>query len=273
MPTIVESVGRGGANRPADVEVVQVLINKHIGMITPLRPLGVDGRVGPNTVGAIEEFQRRVLEMAEPDGRVDPHGRTLKALITGKAVETAGAAPYGTRQQEQPTAKWVGIAASESSWMSIAGEEVGQKEKKGHAANNPRILEYIATFPALKKILVDKDNKSGPYLGEVDETAWCACFVNWCMIQAGRKRGPSARAKDWLNYGAVLDTPVPGALTIIYKAPKTSTDKKMTPSGYHIGFYVRGGGSSITLLGGNQGDQVKEATFTGYTVMGYRWPQ
>src|SRR5688572_15869905 len=173
MPTILESVGRGGSNRPADVEVIQVLINKQMGQLTPLRPLAVDGRVGPNTIGAIEEFQRRVLGMNAPDGRVDKNGSTLRALISGKPkAEAGGGAPYGARQQEQPTAKWVGIAASEATWMPLAEEEVGQKEKPGYAENNPRILEYIATFPALKTIL--KDKKAGVYYGDVDETAWCA---------------------------------------------------------------------------------------------------
>lgn len=46
----------------------------------------------------------------------------------------------------------------------------------------------------------------------------------------------------------------------------------MTTSGYHVGFFVRSSGASVTLLGGNQGNQVCERAFTGYAIKGYRWP-
>jgi hypothetical protein len=81
--TITQSVGRGGINLPQDVRTIQELINNHIGKLTPLRPLTVDSRIGPNTIAAIEEFQRRVVNLARPDGRVDPGGRTLQALNAG----------------------------------------------------------------------------------------------------------------------------------------------------------------------------------------------
>lgn len=85
------SVGRGGTNRVEDVRVVQELLNKHIRPPTP--PLAVDGSVGPQTVGAIESFQRRVLSMTHPDGRVDPGGSTLAALASD-AGEPPSAPPF-----------------------------------------------------------------------------------------------------------------------------------------------------------------------------------
>jgi hypothetical protein len=80
MTNISASVGRGGVNRLSDVKTVQKLLNENIGLITPLRPLDEDGRIGPNTLSAIEEFQRRVVGMLKPDRRVDPNGRTWSAL-------------------------------------------------------------------------------------------------------------------------------------------------------------------------------------------------
>ena len=85
MPIIIRaSVGRGGVNRFEDVRVVQELLNKH----TPprMQPLTVDGIVGPKTIAAIEDFQRRVLSMIHPDGRVDPDGPTLRALCRNATV-------------------------------------------------------------------------------------------------------------------------------------------------------------------------------------------
>ena len=78
MATITGSVGRGGSNRSQDVRTVQSLLNNH--RQSPLVKLVVDGLVGPNTIGAIEEFQRSKVNMSYPDGRVDPGGKTLSAL-------------------------------------------------------------------------------------------------------------------------------------------------------------------------------------------------
>jgi len=85
------SVGAGGQNRRQDVEVIQNLINFNIAKITPIRPLTVDGRVGPKTNGAIAEFQRRVVKMNRPDSRVDPRGRTLRELQKARPKTTPDA--------------------------------------------------------------------------------------------------------------------------------------------------------------------------------------
>jgi hypothetical protein len=78
MASINSSVGRDGVNSPKDVRVIQDLLN---GCAHPPKPpLTVDGKVGPRTVTAIEDFQKHVLDRKRPDGRVDPDGRTLAAL-------------------------------------------------------------------------------------------------------------------------------------------------------------------------------------------------
>jgi hypothetical protein len=78
MKTIVASVGRGGLNRTEDVLLVQELLNLHIR--APQRPLVVDGVMSSRTIAAIEEFQRRVVTIHRPDGRIDPGDRTMAAL-------------------------------------------------------------------------------------------------------------------------------------------------------------------------------------------------
>ena len=42
--------------------------------------LAEDGMIGPKTQAAIDKFQKKVLR--QPDGRIDPHGPTIKALTT-----------------------------------------------------------------------------------------------------------------------------------------------------------------------------------------------
>jgi len=84
MAIIHASVGRGGVNRPEDVRVVQELLNKHTRPSMQL--LQVDGMAGSKTIAAIEAFQRHMLSMIHPDGRVDPNGRTLIALSSNASV-------------------------------------------------------------------------------------------------------------------------------------------------------------------------------------------
>ena len=85
MKTIVASVGRGGLNRTEDVLLVQALLNRHIQ--APQRPLVVDGVMSSRTIAAIEAFQRRVLNIHRPDGRIQPGDATMVAL-TRQAEQT-----------------------------------------------------------------------------------------------------------------------------------------------------------------------------------------
>ena len=82
--TIVASVGRGGVNRYQDVITVQNLLNQNIKSIAPTPLLGTDGKIGTNTISAIELFQKKVVGLTSPDGLVDPKGRTIKMLATTK---------------------------------------------------------------------------------------------------------------------------------------------------------------------------------------------
>ena len=79
MSTILAAVGRGAINRTDDVRLVQALLNKH--RQAPQRPLALNGVVGPQMIAAIEDFQRRAMQMPRPDGRVDPGGQTFAALL------------------------------------------------------------------------------------------------------------------------------------------------------------------------------------------------
>lgn len=80
---ISHSVGRAATNNRDDVKVVQILLNENLGQLIPYRPLTIDGRIGPQTLNMIGEFQKRVLRVAHPDQKVDPNGGTLRALRAG----------------------------------------------------------------------------------------------------------------------------------------------------------------------------------------------
>ena len=82
--TITASVGRNGGNRRHDVVAVQELINEHLPAGTAR--LAVDGLAGPLTIAAIETCQRRLVGLHHADGRIDPHGRTLRVLNAAEAA-------------------------------------------------------------------------------------------------------------------------------------------------------------------------------------------
>jgi hypothetical protein len=84
MPrTLGKSVGNGGFNREQDVLAVQDLLNLvPPGQGGPTSFINVDGLAFGQTQDAIKKFQRVALRIAVPDGRVDPGGRTLRALNT-----------------------------------------------------------------------------------------------------------------------------------------------------------------------------------------------
>lgn len=81
MSHIGASVGRGGTNRPDDVRTIQKLLNEH--SLPPLRALDVDGYAGQQTIDAIAHFQSVKVGLKDPDGRVDPGGKTLRMLLDG----------------------------------------------------------------------------------------------------------------------------------------------------------------------------------------------
>lgn len=100
---IADAVGEGARNAPDDVRRVQHLLNAWAA--ATMRPLlVVDGRCGARTLAAIRDYQAQVVRLGEPDGRVDPGGRTWTALAAGlgSAVPLSGAAWWHAHQARFP---------------------------------------------------------------------------------------------------------------------------------------------------------------------------
>jgi uncharacterized protein (TIGR02594 family) len=131
-------------------------------------------------------------------------------------------------------------------WLKIAFQEIGVKEYSG-AADNPRVVAYLSSTSLGKN---DRSN---------DETYWCSAFVNWCVEQAGFEGTDSAWAKSWLNWGKKLDKAKEGCIAILTR------DK-----GGHVAFYLSEDAKNVTLLGGNQNDQVCIQKYPKSKVLGYR---
>jgi peptidoglycan hydrolase-like protein with peptidoglycan-binding domain len=105
MKKITASVGNKGINKLADVKVIQTLLNqqKLVGFTIPLR---VDGKSGPKTIYRIEAFQKNIVKMIRPDGRVDPGGKSINVLnktpvgmATIKALKVTYSSGIPTKKQ------------------------------------------------------------------------------------------------------------------------------------------------------------------------------
>jgi len=81
MYRLTGSVGQGGRNAHDDVVLVQKQLNKNaqIAALTGLVP--ETGICDESTIRAILSFQRTVVRLGNPDGRIDPHGRTWRMLL------------------------------------------------------------------------------------------------------------------------------------------------------------------------------------------------
>lgn len=111
--TISAAVGTTpAANNSDDVRTVQQLLR---GVQPPLSAaVTVTGSIDPTTIQAIREFQRRF--MSNPDGRVDPDGRTLYHLNNGGATNFVGCSATQRRTIDRnfiEAQKWLDLVLRE----------------------------------------------------------------------------------------------------------------------------------------------------------------
>lgn len=143
MSQIDGSVGQGGDNLERDVRTVQQLLNRQD--LSPLTSLAVDGRIGSRTLEAIRHFQTRYLGIQNPDGRVDPEGRTFRRL-------TAGPSPRGTGE-------------------STETRQVDRKERAARV--DPRVQETAVTTRIIDNLIPHfgsiRAKIIGGYLSDTDQ--------------------------------------------------------------------------------------------------------
>jgi uncharacterized protein (TIGR02594 family) len=133
-------------------------------------------------------------------------------------------------------------------FLSVAKKYIGLKEVLGKGSN-ATIDEWFKSFgyPKLK-----------------DDTAWCSLFANVVVREAGYAGTGSLAARSWLNWGKPLKNPVPGCI-VVFKRGNSSWEG-------HVAFYVSETKTHIKVVGGNQSDQVSEASYPKSQLLGYRQP-
>jgi uncharacterized protein (TIGR02594 family) len=133
--------------------------------------------------------------------------------------------------------------ANRAPWLAIAVHEIGIKEYGGSDQNHPRIQAYLATVNDLSDIKKSQD-----------ETAWCACFMNWCVEKSQLHGTDSAWAKSWGNW-------CNGVAAAKIQAGDIAVFDRSSPgkSGGHVGIYIteNNAASEVLVLGGNQSNSVR----------------
>jgi hypothetical protein len=81
-PQIGGSVGRKGANSSEDIKLLQRLLNLNLPLPDP--PVPENGVLDGATIAAIENFQRVMLGVSAPDGKVEPRKITFQTLAVDK---------------------------------------------------------------------------------------------------------------------------------------------------------------------------------------------
>lgn len=243
--TLSDSVGEKGKNNPADVTLVKTLLNKFGAGLDP-----ANTNCGPTTIAAIKKFQQEKAGFQNPDGLISPNGQTWKAL-NGQAPANNGG-NQNTGNQQQPAGNGNG---AKPGWLTKAESQKGISEKE---AKNYEIINGYFKSCGLK--FGDGGIESPT------KTAWCAAFVSWCLKNSGNSALSSydgVRAKSYAGYGQSTKDgkPAYGAIGVC-----------KTAYGHHVGIVVGRNGDSIVLLGGNQGDQVKNSGFPLNTFIGFRFP-
>ena len=131
----------------------------------------------------------------------------------------------------------------------LARKEVGTKEVVG-SKHNSTVVAYFrdAGHPEI----VD------------DETAWCAAFVGAMLARAGVKPTGSLAARSYLKWGSPvgLAEAKPGDLVIFQRGSSSWQG--------HVGFYVKHDATTISVLGGNQANQVSIAKYPQAKLLGIR---
>ena len=152
-PPIFTSVGRGGANAPGDVFVVQSLLNDRLPQ--PHSPVPVTGVADVGTTLAIEAYQAVVMKMTPPSGRVDPGSPTYYSLAARPLVENLPPPSVG-RFGKIPGEIADAAIASHKRWTVPASVTVAQWAVESawggsmpSGSNNPFGIKATGTQPSV----------------------------------------------------------------------------------------------------------------------------
>ena len=155
---------------------------------------------------------------------------------TDRAVEILNAAPRG------PTPRDVAHYFAELTLTNADGERYNAEWR---VRANPVIVAFFVQATDLGN------------LEEGDGTAWCAAFVNWCLMRTGKRGTRSASSGSFRCQGREALPPQPGDIAVF---KKHGFSEPCEGQG-HVGFFISRQGEDLTILGGNQHDCVRTSFY------------
>lgn len=131
--------------------------------------------------------------------------------------------------------------------IAAARAHLGVKEWPG-AKSNPAVEVFFA--------------RAG-HPGLQDDVPWCAAFVGAVLAECGIQPSGNLMARSYLKWGRAVPSrdAQPGDV-VVFRRGKA-------PAG-HVAFFLSWAGARVHVIGGNQGDQVSEATFQVEDVLAIR---
>jgi peptidoglycan hydrolase-like protein with peptidoglycan-binding domain len=165
MAVIGKSVGQDGENVRADVALVQTLLNAVIDLLG-LAPLYADGLCGKGTVAAIRAFQFRFTGIVDPDGRIDPGGRTFLKLVSAAAAAHARATPAAPDPRRSGATWW--------------------KANQGRYANSAALSDLASPFQGKARTFVAALRAAGAIvtIGATRRNRTRAWLMHFCFMIA-----------------------------------------------------------------------------------------
>lgn len=114
----------------------------------------------------------------------------------------------------------------------------------------PDLAAYTRAWPVRWNPVIVEFFRATKTKPSGDTTAWCAAFMNWCLMRASAQSGVpipltrSAAAKSFRTWGVLAEKPQIGDVAVFKNVGN--------PEHGHVGFYAGETASSVLVLGGNQ---------------------
>lgn len=112
---------------------------------------------------------------------------------------------------------------------------------------------YITAWPERWNPVIVEFFKATKLQPSGDTTAWCAAFMNYCLMTSAigktmptgaSPRTQSAAALSFKNWGKTTDNPKPGDIVVFRNVN--------SPGHGHVGFFLADQGDKVLVMGGNQ---------------------
>jgi uncharacterized protein (TIGR02594 family) len=139
----------------------------------------------------------------------------------------------------------------------IANRFCGTKEASG-IVDNPLIMAMLK---------LDND------WPQHDEVPWCSAFVNFIAWLLGLQRSRSLMARSWLRVGQpteLIDAHRGFDVVVLRRGNPPQPGPEVLNAQGHVGLFAGLYGDYVSVLGGNQGDEVCHRNYDIGDILGIR---